>query len=56
MREVAKRLYSECVHGEGPRWHLIEFRDTEHRVTRDAELADLRAKITSLYPEGLLNE
>ena len=32
--------------------HLIEFRDTEHRVTRDAELADLRAKITSLYPKG----
>jgi len=40
------------VHGEGPRWHLIEFSDTEHRVTRDAELADLRSKITSLYPKG----
>lgn len=52
FKEVSKRLYAECVHGDGPRWHLIEFRDTEHRVTRDAELADLRSKITSLYPKG----
>ena len=53
MREVALRLYSACVHGEGPRLHMSEFRDTDDRVTRDAELADLRAKVTSLYPKGI---
>ena len=53
-KEVSSKLYSELVHGETPRWHLIQFTDIEHRVTRDAELAQLRTQISSLYPKGLL--
>eukprot|EP00483_Globobulimina_turgida_P009033 UN09051 len=44
-RQVCKRLYSECIHGEGPRWHLIDFIDLEDRITRDSELAGLREKL-----------
>jgi len=53
FKEIASRLYSECVEGEGPRWHSVAV-ETQNRIVRDQELADLRTAITSLYPSGSL--
>ena len=33
--KIYKRLYSECVHGEGPRWNLIEFREKYKQYIRN---------------------
>eukprot|EP01084_Bolivina_argentea_P259476 437819_1 len=52
IRSIAKQLYTEAVEGEKPRWKKIDFFDTEHKVTRDSELAQLRTHISSLYPKG----
>mmetsp|Transcript_3004 Transcript_3004/g.5024 ORF Transcript_3004/g.5024 Transcript_3004/m.5024 type:complete len:473 (+) Transcript_3004:50-1468(+) len=49
MEEITQRLYEECVRGEAPRWHSIQWADAEQRIVRDQELASLREKILDLY-------
>ena len=51
-KEIAYKLYTECIHGEGPRWHSVALQ-SQQRILRDQELADLRTAITSLYPKGM---
>lgn len=52
-KEIAFKLYTECIHGQGPRWHSVKT-VTQQRIRRDQELADLRTAITSHYPKGSL--